>query len=183
MNNEIKLVAMRIRELRTISDLTIEETADKLGIPVEVYASYEEESADIPISAIYAVAQLYNVDMTDILSGISPKMTSLSVVKKDKGIKVERFKGYEYENIAYSFARRTMEPMIVTLMPNDEKPDFVTHEGQEINYCLEGSMVLYHNGNEVLLEAGDCAYFDARKPHGQSAIGEKFAKFLTVINE
>jgi mannose-6-phosphate isomerase-like protein (cupin superfamily) len=123
------------------------------------------------------------VDTTDILSGKSPKMASLSLVKKGQGIKVERFEGYEYENIAYSFIHRTMEPMIVTLMPEEETPKMVIHGGQEMNFCLEGKMILYYEGNEIILSEGDCVYFDPKKPHGQKAAGDSKARFLTVINE
>jgi len=183
MLEQTRLVAMRIRELRDIAGYTVDEIAEKLGISAERYTQYEQDGMDIPISVIYGIAGLYRVDTTDILSGTSPKMASLSLVKKGRGIKVERFEGYEYENIAYSFIHRTMEPMIVTLMPGSEEPKMVMHSGQEINYCLEGKMILYYDGSEVILTEGDCAYFDARKPHGQRATGTKQARFLTVINE
>ena len=183
MLEQTRLVAMRIRELRDIAGCTLEETAEKLEVPIERYKQYEQDGTDIPISVIYGIANLYHVDTTDILSGKSPKMSSLSIVKKGRGIKVERFEGYEYENIAYSFIHRTMEPMIVTLMPDGVEPKMVVHHGQEINYCLEGKMILYHDGGKIILEAGDCAYFDAKKPHGQQAAGSEQAKFLTVINE
>ena len=183
MFEQTRLVAMRIRELRDISEYTVEEVADKLGISAEQYTQYEQEGLDIPISIIYGIAGIYHVDTTDILSGTSPKTASLNLVKKGRGIKVERFVGYEYENIAYSFIHRTMEPMIVTLKPGGEKPKMVMHSGQEINYCLEGKMTLYYDGSEVTLDEGDCVYFDARKPHGQQAAGIEQARFLTVINE
>jgi transcriptional regulator with XRE-family HTH domain len=183
MFEQTRLVAMRIRELRDIAGLSAEEAAEKLGVSEEAYNRYEQDGTDIPISAIYAIANLYRVDTTDILSGLSPKMTALSLVKKGRGIKVERFEGYEYENIAYSFLHRTMEPMIVTLAPDGETPNMVMHGGQEINFCLDGKMILFHDGNEIILEEGDCAYFDAKKPHGQRAAGPGRARFLTVINE
>ena len=183
MPEATRLVAMRIRELRDIAGYSSGEAAEALGIPAERYARYEQDGTDIPISAIYAIANLYNVDTTDILSGASPKLSSLSLVKKGQGITVERFAGYEYENIAYPFAHRTMEPMIVTLKPGGEAPKMVMHSGQELNYCLEGEMTVYHDGSEVALAEGDCVYFDASKPHGQRASGAGTTKFLTVINE
>ena len=183
MLEQTRLVAMRIRELRDIVGYTVEEVAEKLRIPAAQYAQYEQDGTDIPISVIYTLAHIYKVDTTDILSGRSPKMTSLSFVKKGQGMKVERFEGYKFENIAYSFIHRTMEPMIVTLEPGGEVPKMVMHTGQEINFCLEGVVTLYHNGNELTLNPGDCAYFDSSKPHGQRAEGSAPAKFLTVINE
>ncbi len=183
MQEQTRLVAMRIRELREIAGLSQEETAAELKIPEELYSQYEKDGKDIPISVIYSIANLYRVDTTDIISGLSPKMTSFSLVRRGKGIKVERFEGYEYENIAYSFLHRKMEPMIVTLSPGGSEPKMVMHKGQEINFCLKGSMKLYHDGSTVILNQGDCAYFDASKPHGQSAEGSEPAAFLTVINE
>lgn len=183
MLEQTHLVAMRIRELRNIAGYTVEEIAVKLGVSAEQYSQYEQDGTNIPISAIYGIAGIYHMDTTDILSGTSPKTSSLSLVKKNRGIKVERFEGYEYENIAYAFIHRTMEPMIVTLMPGGEEPKMVMHSGQEINYCLEGKMTLYYDGSEITLEEGDCAYFDARKPHGQRGAGTEQARFLTVINE
>ena len=183
MFEQTRLVAMRIRELRDIAGYTAEETAEMLGVPPERYEQYERDGTDIPISVIYGIANLYRVDTTDILSGASPKLASFSLVKKGRGIMVERFAGYEYENIAYPFVHRAMEPMIVTLKPGGETPVMVMHNGQEINYCLEGEMTVYHDGSEVRLTEGDCVYFDARKPHGQRASGSGEARFLTVINE
>ena len=183
MLEQTRLVAMRIRELRDIAGYSVEETAKKLNIKAELYARYEQDGTDIPISVIYALAHIYNADTTEILTGKSPKKISLSLVRKGQGLKVERFEGYNYENIAHQFKNKTMEPMIVTLQPGGESPIMVMHGGQEINYCLEGRMKLYYDGSEVTLEEGDCAYFDAAKPHGQGAAGSEPAKFLTVINE
>lgn len=184
MKDILNQVPERIKELRTIFGYQVEEVAEKMNIPVEKYIGYETSGNDIPISAIYQLAGLYNVEMTEILTGNSPKINTVCVVRKDEGMKVERFKGYNYENIAYKFIHKKMEPMIVTLYPNKNKPDLVVHKGQEINYCLEGEMILFYDENVIYLKEGDCAYFDASHPHGQSAAStDRTVKFLTVINE
>ena len=183
MSDQLDLVKRRIRELREISGFNKAAAAKALGVNERTYARCEEGDEDIPISLIYSVASLYRVDTTDILSGTSPKLTTISVVKKGEGIRVERFAGYQYENIAYNFARRTMEPMIVTLAPGGKKPEMVMHSGQELNYCLSGQMRLIYDGGDIFLSPGDSAYFDARLPHGQMAEGCEPASFLTVINE
>ena len=183
MNDQLNQVKQRIRELREISGCSVTQAAEMLGMDEHAYKRCEEGGEDIPISLIYSVASLYHVDTTDILSGKSPKLTTISVVRKGKGIRVERFAGYQYENIAYNFARRTMEPMIVTLDPSGKKPELVMHGGQELNYCLSGQMRLIYDSNEIILSPGDSAYFDARLPHGQMAESGGPASFLTVINE
>ena len=183
---QVKQVAARIKELREIFGYDTKTIAGKLEVPEEIYMNYEASGDDMPISAVYNLANIYNVDMTEILSGISPKLNTISIVRKGEGIKIERFEGYKYENVAYKFMHRKMEPLIVILEPDlsGEKPKLVTHKGQEINYCLEGEMIVYYDDGEIYLQEGDCVYFDPLHPHGQKAASkDKPAKFLTVINE
>ena len=184
MTEQIMQVAARIKDLREIFGFDIKTVSEKLGISESLYIDYESSGVDIPISVIYNLANIYQVDTAEILSGISPKLNTISVVRKGEGIRVERFEGYVYENIAYRFMHRKMEPMVVVLNPSDDKPKLVTHKGQEINYCLEGEMIVYYDDREIRLKEGDCVYFDPIHPHGQKAASSNSpAKFLTVINE
>ena len=184
MNEQIMQVAARIKELREIFGFSVDTIAERLNLPESVYSDYEASGADIPISVIYNLANIYNVDTIEILSGISPKLDTISVVRNGEGLRVERFEGYYYENIAYKFMNRKMEPMIVILNPSEKKPALVMHKGQELNYCLEGEMIVYYDENFVYLKEGDSVYFDSIRPHGQkAALPDKPAKFLTVIND
>ena len=183
---QIKQVAARIKELREIFGFDVKTIAGKLDVPESVYMDYETSGSDIPISVVYNLANIYDVDTIEILSGKSPRLNTISVVRNGEGLRVERFEGYAYENLAYKFMHRKMEPMIVILEPDPsgEKPKLVTHKGQEINYCLEGEMIVYYDEDEIYLKEGDCVYFDPLHPHGQKAAsGDKPAKFLTVIND
>ncbi|MDR2752456.1 MAG: cupin domain-containing protein [Clostridiales bacterium] len=183
MTDQMLQVSLRIRDLREISGYSENEVAGFLGVSEERYKEYEKNGEDIPISAIYKLASIYKTDTTDILLGKSPKLNTFSLVKRGEGIHVERFSGYEYENIAFRFTHRTMEPMIVTLKPGGERPAMVTHSGQELNYCLAGKVIVIYDDVEIELSPGDCAYFDPTHPHGQMAGNGGDAKFLTVINE
>ena len=182
MDDSIKMIAARIADLREVFSYGAEEVAAKLQIPAKQYEGYENSGEDIPISVLYSLCNLYGVDMTDLISGKSPKLSTISVVRRGEGLAVDRYEGYHYENIAYKFMHRKMEPMIVTLLPETERPKQVTHSGQEINYCLSGEVVLSYDGGETVLRPGDCAYFDPTRPHGQHAVNGE-ASFLTVIQE
>ena len=54
--NDYNEIGARLRELREVSDYTIEELAAELKLSPELYASYEENGKDIPISVIYEIA-------------------------------------------------------------------------------------------------------------------------------
>ena len=63
--NEYNEIGARLRELREVSDYTIEDLAKELDLDPEVYASYEENGKDVPISVIYQIANKFKVDFTE----------------------------------------------------------------------------------------------------------------------
>ncbi len=182
-NTNIKDIASRIAELRDICGFTKEEVADYLKISVEDYEKYENAEVDFPVSSLYELAAKFGVDLTEILTGSSPKLKNCSLVRKGRGIAVDRYKGYDFESIAYKFIGRKIEPMVVTVGTETEinPPAAVTHAGQEFNFVLEGRVKVTFGDSEFILEEGDCFYFDPKVPHAQSAFGGAPAKFLTVI--
>ena len=130
---------------------------------------------------LYGVAAELRVDPTELLTGEAPRMDEYTIVRGGNGVSVERYPGYAFTSLAFNYKHRDMEPMIVTLSPNEEA-ELVTHGGQEFNYVLEGSIKVVIEGREFILNKGDSIYFNPALPHGQRAVGGQ-AKFLTIINE
>ena len=183
MPNEMQQIASRLREIREISDFSADEIAARLGVSAARYVSYEESGENIPISVLYALANVYGVDITELLTGNSPRLVNYCVVKKGQSTGVDRYPGYHFESLAYNFKRRIMEPLMVTVEPDETEMSPVSHPGQEFNYVVEGAVLVILDDEEILLHAGDCIYFDPALPHGQKAANGKAAKFLTVIAE
>jgi transcriptional regulator with XRE-family HTH domain len=183
MSEDLKQIAARIRELRLIFGYSEEETAADLGIDADRYRSYESEGSDIPISVLYHLANKYKVDLTEILTGLTPRLNTFCVVPSGHGINVDRYPGYNIQSLSHRFMNKVMEPMLVTLEPSDHEPALVTHSGQEFNYVLDGSIYFLFEEKRLLLNKGDSVYFDPTHPHGQMAAGSQSASFLTVITE
>lgn len=182
MDDNLLQISSRIRELREILDISTREMAAAIGIGHDTYLQYEQGELDIPISVLYAIAAQLNVDLTVLLTGEAPRMNTHCIVRKGHGVDIERYPGYRFSSIAYNFIRREMEPLLVTIEPEDTPPALVMHGGQEFNYVLEGTLRITLGKNSYELTAGDAIYFDPRLPHAQSAVGGT-ARFLTVINE
>lgn len=180
---QIEEIAARIKELREILNIEAQKIADGISVPLQLYTEYENGETDIPIGKLYLIANILNVDPTVLLMGDAPRMIDYTIVRQGKGIDVERFKGYKFTSLAYNYIDRDMEPMIVTLDPDGKNPELVIHEGQEFNYVLEGTVAVIINGKEYILKTNDSIYFNPQLPHGQRAVGDTQARFLTVINE
>lgn len=180
MNEKVRDIAARIKGLRLLSGMCEGEVAKSIGLPIQEYLKYEKGEDDIPVSILYEIADYYKVDMTEILTGVSPKLHDVCFLKKGEGLKVERYDQYDFQSLAYKYANRKIEPLLVTLEPQKE-PELVSHKGQEFNFCIEGRMKVIINKDEYVLEPGDSLYFNSIIPHKMQAMDNKTARFLTVI--
>ena len=180
MNREI---AQRMKAIRELSELSISELADRMGVDQAEYGQYESGEVDIPISVLYDMSNTLRVSITELLTGDQAKLHVYSVVRKDKGVAVERSTAYKYSDLAYNFAGRKVSPFLVTIAPSgaDEPYHLNIHNGHEYHYCLEGSFTVKIDGNELTIHEGDSLYFDSGHPHGMKALGGKQALVLVVV--
>lgn len=178
----INEIAARIRELREVCDYTQEALAAELGISAADYAGYEE-NGDFPISVIYEIANKFHVDFNELVTGEPSRIDTYQVVRRGKGRSISRFEGYRFKDLAFRFADKVMQPLLVTLEPSDAPASLVTHAGQEFNLVLKGSVAVIFENEEIILNEGDSIYFDPTHPHGQRCAGDSKARFLTMIAE
>lgn len=179
----INEIGARLRELREVSDYTTEQLASELHLDVEVYRGYEENGKDIPISVIYEIANKFGVDFTEIVTGVPARLDTYHIVRRGEGRVVNRNPEYHFEDLAFRYADKIMQPLLVTLEPTDTVAKLITHPGQEFNMVLEGTVVVCIGEKEFELKAGDSIYFNPTLPHGQRCAGTEKARFVTVIAE
>ena len=180
---QFKEIALRLAGLREDCGFTQEELAADLGIDVEVYKSYEKSGHDVPISVVFHVANKFGVDFTEILTGTAAKLDTYHVVRAGEGRSVDRYPGYSFQDLAFRYSHKVMQPLMVTLDPTDEPAALVQHAGQEFNYVVSGKVIVTFGDKELLLGPGDSIYFNPLYPHGQKCASEEPAVFLTVIAE
>ncbi len=181
MTEQLKEIGMRLRTMRMICEYTPEELAAKLGITVEEYLEYEEGLNDFSFSFLYNCAEIFGIDVYEIMSGDTAKLSTCSVVKKGHGFEVKRNEAYDYRHLAYTFKNKKAEPFLVTVEFSEHVPTFHAHEGQEFNYMLSGKMTLYLGSISYELEAGDSVYFDSSIPHTVQTIEKEPAQFIAVV--
>lgn len=182
MPNSPEQIAARIREMREILDMSGEQVAAELDIEPALYRQYETGESSVPISTLYALAKIFSVDFTVLLTGDAPRMGDYTLVRAGEGVGVDRYPGYSYAALAFNYIGRTMEPMIVSLQGDGQPADLVSHGGQEFNLVLEGKVKLIIGNHEFVLGVGDSCYFNPRLPHAQHAY-QGPARFLTVIQK
>ncbi|OQB13832.1 MAG: Cupin domain protein [Firmicutes bacterium ADurb.Bin193] len=183
MSENIKLIAKRLKELREIREISAQTFAKMLNTDINTYLEYESGETDIPVSFLYEAAGKLDIDLTTLLTGQQPKLQMYSYVKNGEGLDVERSKQYKYKNLAYNFLNKKAEPFLVTVdpLPDDVPISLNSHPGQEMDYVLEGTVVVKIGESVLTLSEGDTLFYDSNYPHGMKAVGNKPAKFLAII--
>jgi len=183
MTEQIKLIAERIKGLRDISGISSESFAKELGISNKLLIQYESGTTDIPVGFLCKVALKYGLELSALLSGENPRLHVYCVVRKGKGIDINRRKQYRYENLAFNFINKIAEPFIVTIDPSPETVplEFNSHPGQEFNYVIEGMMKIMIDDHEIILNQGDSIYYDSGHLHAMRALNNAQVKMLAVI--
>ena len=183
MQEHIRRVAARVRELREIAGVPAEELARELRVSGEEYRAFEGGGADIPLGVLCAIAARFNVELSALLPGEQPRLHVYSVVRAGKGPSVERRTEHRYQSLAPNFAHKKAEPFLVTVdpAPAGGGARAGSHPGQEFLYVLEGELAVHVDGHEVLLHPGDALYFDAGVPHTLRAAGAASARVLAVV--
>ena len=184
MENKLKEIALRIRELRQITGLTPAEMAAKTGVDENEYELLELGLSDFSFTFIYKCAQVFGVDVTDILKGSSPTLSSFSISKKGDGLPILRRKGFNYLNLAPLFKNKVAEPFVVTAKydpAEHERPiKLSTHEGQEFDYILKGKLKVQIDDHVEVIGEGDSIYYNSGTPHGMIAC-EGGCEFIAVV--
>lgn len=183
MSDVNREIGERIKGIRELCDLSITELAGKVKTTPELLAQYESGAVDIPVSILHDISTELNIGMTELLTGENAKLSVYSVVRKDKGVGVDRRAAYDYKALAYNFANRKIEPFLITIepKPDDEPFSLNLHGGHEFHYCLEGSFKIKIDKHEIIINEGDAIYFDSTYPHGMKSLDGKPAKELVII--
>lgn len=183
MSDSIQTIAIRIQDLREITGLSQSQVAESSGVPFEDYVAYEAGQKDFSFSHLFNISKTLGVDISDLLTGDSPKLHGYVLTRNGQGLAFDRRKAYHYEHLAYNFQGKKAEPFIVTVEYDMNQLSGKTahsHEGQELNYVLDGHMMIELGGNQVFLAPGDSLYYDSSIPHAMYAL-EADARFIAVV--
>ena len=185
MDYKIREVAGRIRELREISGLTVEEMARHTGVSVDEYMACEAGNRNLSIAFLYRCVLIFGVDMSDLLEGRSAKLRSYALTRNGEGQRIEEAHHMVGYNLAADFRNRIALPLYMEIKyrPGAEFEDIelVTHEGQECDIVIRGQMKIQIGSKTEILRAGDTIYYDSSIPHGMTAVNGEDCAFYAIV--
>ncbi|AGI47359.1 Cupin domain protein [Thermoplasmatales archaeon BRNA1] len=171
--------------MRELCDISVEEMAEVVGKTPEEYLVYESGKMDFSFTFLYKIAERCGIDMVELLTGDKPHLSECTFVKNGHGLPMKRRTGLNYYHLGYTLTNRLSETFVVFAPyiegDNDTNIHTSTHEGNEFDYVLEGSMRFYHDGHFYDLEPGDSVYYNSGRPHGMYSKSKEGCKFIASV--
>ncbi|MBR6243130.1 MAG: cupin domain-containing protein, partial [Ruminococcus sp.] len=186
-NAEVRIreVAERISRLREDLGISVEEMAAITDYSVEEYKKLESGEQDFSFTFIYKCANKFNVEITDLMEGSSPELSSYTVTRKGEGVPIVRRKGFAYNRLASRFKNKNVEPFHVVIPYSEEALSeplhMSSHAGQEMDIVIKGTMRITVGSHTEILHEGDSIYYDSSMPHDEVALGGENCEIYAFV--
>ena len=112
-NQEIKEIAERLKYLREALDVSVEEAANAAMVSIDEYRDAEAGKVDFTFNFLQKLAKHFGVDIIQLISGESPRLTGFQVTRAGEGLSLERERGFEYIHRSPFFKDKSAEPFLV----------------------------------------------------------------------
>ena len=152
-----------LKNLRLEKRLTLKELAQKTGLSISFLSQVENSKSSITLQSLSKIADALEVSRSYFFPEAEPPKSF--VRKKTKGEITLNQSNFIYQSLSNNLSNPLFEPMLVVLLPNNQKTTSSTHKGQEFVYVLEGTLTLIYNDEEHELESGDSFHMDSTTPH------------------
>jgi len=178
----------RISRLRVARGFTQDRLAAETGFTKGYLSKIENSKVIPPIGTLVKIAQVFNIELSDLLgSPSSLEDSSICVVRswqRESVVKGASSFGYDYTALANQRKHKQMEPFIMVFPSKVDRDVRFEHDGEEFFFVLDGEVefevVVGGRTLTWVLSPGDSVYFDSRTPHrGRSLVGE--SRVLAVI--
>lgn len=179
-------IGSKIRSLREMKNISIDDMAQMSGLKAQYIATIEENAQIPTIGELIKIVRVLGVRVGTILDDISNDGPVISRAGEWQDNPVTRSKEkacspMTYYSLSSRKQDRNMETYIVNLNHTDEGKQLSSHEGEEFMYVLEGEVEVRYGKEVYVLSVGDTIYYDSIVPHLVFPRTQEGAKVLAVV--
>jgi len=171
-------VGARLRRLRKERGWNLEDLAGRTNLSRAYLSRLESGGRQPSLSVLFELARAYDVSFTSLFEP-EPEVDNLVVVRAAEG-RVQRGNGLLYEKLSDGSWAFNLQPLRIVVPAKREGDALYKHEGEQWLYVLSGRLRFEIASEEVVLEAGDAAHFDADNPHRLEALDGRDAEVIIV---
>ena len=169
-------IGKKIKELRTLCNLTQEELANRTELTKGYISQLENDLTEPSISTLEDILKALGTNLGDFFS----TQNTNQVVFKASDYFDKEEEVYKITWLVPNAQKNEMEPILLTIYPFSETHVDYPHEGQEFGYVLEGELLLCIDNKKLKVKKGETFYYDSTKNHYLKNVKDKICKVVWV---
>lgn len=181
-------IGKKVRELRQNNRYTLQDLAARTGLSKPFLSQIENDHVIPPIATLLKLARALNVGMTYFFQD-EEGSDKISITRQKERIRVERRPHHQKGEVNYIYValetkktNKAMNPFLVEFpVQSTDEMVFMSHEGEEFLYLIEGRIEFRTIDRVEILNAGDSIYFESDISHSFRCVDDTPAKALAVI--
>lgn len=151
-----------IRARRRQMSITLQDLGTRSGVSVGYLSQLERNNATPTLGTLAQIAQALGVGVDYFIATPRPA-DALTVADKRMRFSIDG-SSIVYERIGAEFPGSEMSSFILHVPPGF-RSETMQHEGEEIVFVLEGSVVQVLEGEEFRMNPGDSLHYRGNRPH------------------
>lgn len=161
-------IGERLRAARDRAGLTLDQLAETTGLSKAHLSRLESSERQPSIAALLDLSATLGVPV-NVLLGEDRDGTTLSISAgteprhEANGLAIGARSGFPGSS--------AIEALSITIDPERPASTPARHRGEEWLYVVSGTLLLEYDGISHSLASGQCAHFDADRPHRLAAVG------------
>lgn len=170
-------IGKKIKQLRTMYNLTQEELANRLELTKGYISQLENDLTEPSISTLEDIVLALGTNLSDFFKD---EAVEEQIVFRKEDYFIKENPGYSITWLITNAQKNEMEPILVTIQPKCQTDIDYPHEGQEFGYVLEGEVLLSLGNRRYRLKKGESFYYDSSVNHSLSNVKDKVCKLIWV---
>jgi transcriptional regulator with XRE-family HTH domain len=184
MDSVQQTVANRIKLLRKKAGMSQTQLAEKCNVSKSMISKIESNKATIHLDILMNIARELGISLYELLEESSLATKKKATIVRERERKhlvagVPGRSGYKYFGMAGSSDIDTF--LLVIGKEAISAQRYVTHNGYEFLYVVEGAVRLRFRDEEYTLYEGDTGFFQATQEHMVLPVTENGAQIIIVF--
>lgn len=184
MDDVQRTVANRIKNFRKKAGISQTELAEKCNVSKSMISKIENNKATVHLDMLMNISKALNVSLFELLEESSLITKRRATIVRERERKhlitgVPGKSGYTYYRMAGSTDIDTF--LLVVGKESISAKRFVTHNGHEFIYVVEGTVRLQFRDEEYTLYEGDTAFFQSTQEHTIIPASGDYAQLIMIF--
>jgi transcriptional regulator with XRE-family HTH domain len=174
-----KIVGARLRQLRHMRGLSLQEVSAKAGISHSFLSMLERGRVDVAISRLKSIADVYGIRLSELLINGEDEYLRPRVIPLAEMAKIDRGPGTVYRLVPNA-AAAGLEFVHSSLDPHRSFDDVLAHKGHDCCWVLRGVLTVLYGGEEFRVPQDTAVIFSGRTAHTFRNDSDEIVEFVAM---